>query len=262
MRRVASVAKDPTETQVQGKPDGGHILHEFIGTDLPAYAILSHTWGPAGEEVSFYDIEAGTGTSKTGYGKIQFCAQQAAADGLRYFWVDTCCIDKKNAVELSEAINSMFRWYQKAARCYVHLPDVSTTDCTLKDQRSRLAWEQAFRQSRWFTRGWTLQELIAPKLVDFFTSDGERLGDKSSLEDMIHEVTGITKRALKGDPLANFSVDERLAWAAQRNTKLEEDQIYSLLGIFDISMSPIYGEGIERAYRRLRREIDEASKGR
>lgn len=247
---------------LEGKPSGGYILREFISTNLPAYAILSHTWGLDGEEVSFYDMEAGTGESKTGYRKIQFCARQAAADGLRYFWVDTCCIDKKNAVELSEAVNSMFRWYQKAARCYVYLSDVSITDWIEKDQRSHLAWEQAFRQSRWFTRGWTLLELIAPKLVDFFTSDGERLGDKSSLEDMIHEITGITKRVLKGEPLANFSVDERLAWIAQRNTKLEEDRIYSLLGIFDISMALIYGEGVERAYRRLRKEIDEASKSR
>jgi hypothetical protein len=195
---------------LQRKPNGELILCEFIGTDIPTYAILSHTWGPDSEEVSFYDIGTGKDKRKIGYGKIQFCARQAAVDGLQYFWVDTCCIDKKNAVELSEALNSMFRWYQKAARCYVFLPDVSTAD----HQSSLPTWELAFRKSRWFTRGWTLQELIAPTKVEFFTSDGKRLGDRSSLEDVIYEVTGIARRALNGDTLANFSVDERMSWAA------------------------------------------------
>jgi hypothetical protein len=247
---------------LERKPDGEPVLQEFTGNDLPAYAILSHTWGADSEEVSFQDIEAGTGKCKAGYHKIQFCAAQAAADGLRYFWVDTCCIDKKNAVELSEAINSMFRWYQKAARCYVYLSDVSIADYLGNDQRSRFDWEPMFRKSRWFTRGWTLQELIAPTIVEFFTSEGKRLGDRSSLEDVIYEVTGIAKRALKGDSLADFSVDERMSWAAQRNTKLEEDQIYSLLGIFDQTMPLIYGEGREKASRRLQEEIEKSSKGR
>jgi hypothetical protein len=247
---------------LERKPNGELVLREFIGSNLPAYAILSHTWGADSEEISFYDIEAGTGKSKDGYHKIQFCATQAAADGLRYFWVDTCCIDKKNAVELSEAINSMFRWYQQAARCYVYLLDVSVADYVENNQHSQPAWEAAFTQSRWFTRGWTLQELIAPTAVGFFTSEGKRLGDRLSLEDMIHDVTGIAKRALKGDPLSDFGIDERMSWVAQRKTKLEEDQIYSLLGIFDITMPLIYGEGREKANRRLQKEIAESSKGK
>ena len=116
---------------LERKPDGELVLSEFTGKDVPvpAYAILSHTWATDNnEEVSFQDVEAGTGKSKAGYNKIRFCAEQAAADGLRYFWVDTCCIDKKNNTELSEAINSMFRWYQKATRCYVYLSDVSIRD--------------------------------------------------------------------------------------------------------------------------------------
>jgi hypothetical protein len=104
---------------LERKPDGSLILREFIGSAVPAYAILSHTWGK--EEVSFQEVDAGTGKDKAGWRKIEFCAKQAGADGLRYIWVDTCCIDKRNVVELSEAINSMFRWYQKAARCYVYL---------------------------------------------------------------------------------------------------------------------------------------------
>jgi hypothetical protein len=247
---------------LERKSNGGLVLREFIGNHLPAYAILSHTWGADGKEVSFHDIEAGTGKSKAGYGKIQFCAEQAAADGLKHFWVDTCCIDKKNAVELSEAINSMFRWYQKAARCYVYLPDVSVANHDGNDQSCRLTWEPTFRQNRWFTRGWTLQELIAPTTVDFFTTEGKRLGSKSSLGSLIHEITGIAEKALMGCAMSDLSVNERMSWAAQRNTKLEEDQIYSLLGIFDISMPLIYGEGREKAHRRLQEEIDKLSKGR
>jgi hypothetical protein len=166
-------------------------------------------------------MEAGADMSKTvskiGWRKIQFCAKQAAADGLQYFWVDTCCIDKKNAVELGAAINSMFRWYQNAAHCYVYLSDVSKSDTEADDER---IWEEAFRKSRWFTRGWTLQELIAPRLVDFFSLEGIRLGSKLSLELIIYEITGITKNALRGDALPNFSIKERSSWAEHRNTTI------------------------------------------
>ncbi len=172
------------------KPDGEIVFREPTSGDVPSYTILSHTWGK--EEVSFQDMEAGTARSKTGWGKIEFCAQQAAADGLRYFWIDTCCIDKKNAVELSAAINSMFRWYQKAVRCYVYLSDVSIHE-------SSPTWAAAFRKSRWFTRGWTLQELIAPAYVDFFSSEGDRLGNKLSLEEVVCDITGINRNALRGD---------------------------------------------------------------
>jgi hypothetical protein len=153
--------------------------------------------------------------------------------------VDTCYIDKKNAVELSAAINSMFRWYQNATRCYVYLSDVSKPDTRADDQR---AWEEAFRKSRWFTRGWTLQELIAPRLVDFFSSDGERLGSKLLLESKIYEITGIVTKALRGNTLSNFSIKERRSWAERRNTTIEEDKVYCLIGIFDVSIVPNYGE--------------------
>ena len=120
---------------LQRKPGGEIVFREPTSDDVPAYAILSHTWGK--EEVIFQDMEVNADMSKTvnkaGWNKIQFCAKQAAADGLRYFWVDTCCIDKKNAVELGAAINSMFRWYQNAARCYVYLSDVSKPDTGVDD---------------------------------------------------------------------------------------------------------------------------------
>jgi hypothetical protein len=240
------------------EPNGQLVLTKHNDKDIPIYAILSHTWGK--EEVSFQDVEAGIGHSKASWKKIQFCANKAAADGLRYFWIDTCCIDKRNAVELATAINSMFRWYQKAERCYVYLSDVSIRDEGQRGQ-SNPAWEAAFRRSRWFTRGWTLQELIAPTLVDFYSLEGERLGSKLSLEEIVHDITGISRNALRGDALSNFRIDERMSWAEHRDTTLEEDKAYCLLGIFDVSMSLIYGEGREKAFRRLQQKVHKSNKG-
>ena len=239
------------------KDDGEFSLIEFIGDNIPRYAILSHTWRADGEEVTFKDLMKGTGKSKAGYQKIRFCGEQAATDGLQYFWVDTCCIDKSSSAELSEAINSMFRWYHDAGKCYVYLSDVSISGSIKNDQWT---WEPAFQKSRWFTRGWTLQELIAPTSVEFFSVEGERLGDKKLLERQIHEITGITAQALQGDPLSHFSVNERMSWAAKRETKREEDAAYSLLGIFDIHMPLIYGEGRKKALVRLHKEIEESLK--
>ena len=235
------------------------LTNDIVGYDeIPPYAILSHTWGADTEEVTFQDLKTNTGKDKTGHDKIQFCGKRAKCDGFQYFWIDTCCIDKLNSVELQEAINSMFRWYQNAAKCYVYLSDVSSNTPTPSDQFSELTWESAFRTSRWFTRGWTLQELIAPASVEFFSVDGERLGDKRSLAQQIHEITGIAPQALNGFSLTHFSVDERMSWAMGRKTKREEDAAYSLLGIFDIQMPLIYGEGREKALRRLQREIKES----
>jgi hypothetical protein len=149
----------------------------------------------------------------------------------------------------------MFRWYQNAAKCYVYLSDVSIG----KDSApSDFLWEPAFRKSRWFTRGWTLQELLAPRSVEFFSREGKRLGNKYSLEQQIHEITGIAVKALHGH-LSQFSNDDRRIWAAKRETTIEEDQVYCLLGIFDVYLPLIYGEGKEHASRRLQDEIDRRS---
>ncbi|OCK72907.1 hypothetical protein K432DRAFT_260321, partial [Lepidopterella palustris CBS 459.81] len=237
---------------LQRRDDGEFSLIEFVGDTIPRYAILSHTWGADEEEVTFKDLVEGTGKSKAGYKKIRFCGAQAALDGLQFSWVDTCCIDKSSSAELSEAINSMFRWYQNAAKCYVYLSDVA-----IGGPIEIGMWKSAFRQSRWFTRGWTLQELIAPTSVEFFSVEEERIGDKKSLEQTLHEITGITVQALQGSLLSRFSVDERMSWAAKRETKREEDAAYSLLGIFDIHMPLIYGEGRKKAFIRLQKEIKE-----
>jgi hypothetical protein len=231
--------------------DGALNIVPFEDNALPPYAILSHTWGPDGQEVTFQDLENGSGKAKIGYKKINFCGEQARRDGLEYFWVDTCCIDKTDQAELSWAIRSMFRWYQTAAKCYVYLTDVSKT--------TEVTWKHAFRSSRWFTRGWTLQELLAPSRVEFFSQEWEELGDKISLSSSIQKITGIQQEVLEGAPLSQFSVDDRLRWKGARETKHAEDAWYSLSGILEIEIAPAYGEGGECAFGRLidkRRKLD------
>jgi hypothetical protein len=241
--------------------DGEFSLTELIGDNIPPYAILSHTWGEHGDEVTFKDVVESTGKHKAGYNKVLFCGQQAAKDGLQYFWVDTCCIDKSSSAELSEAINSMFRWYRDATQCYVYLNDVSVSDSFENTESPQSTWETGFRNSRWFTRGWTLQELIAPVSVIFFSREGERLGDKKSLEAQIHDVTGVDVGVLRGtSPLFLYDVHERMSWAAKRWTTIQEDKAYSLLGIFNIHLPIIYGEG-ENAFIRLQEEIEKSLKG-
>jgi heterokaryon incompatibility protein (HET) len=236
------------------------LTKEFIGNDdPPPYAILSHTWEEDEDELTFKDMELGNGKNKPGYKKIRFCGTQAAKDGLHYIWIDTCCINKSNHVELAEAINSMFRWYSKAVKCYVYLSDISISNHSENDQLSTSIFESSFRACKWFTRGWTLQELIAPASVEFFSIEGKLLGNKKILEKQICEITGIPVKALQGGPLSQFPVEERISWQGKRETKREEDKAYSLMGIFDVYMSPIYGEGRKNAFIRLREEINKHS---
>lgn len=212
---------------------GRLILTVFSGRTIPPYAILSHRW--EGDEVLFEDLVYNEYKSKNGYRKIEFCATQTAQDRLQYFWIDTCCIDKWNLRELSKAINSMFCWYRNATKCYVFLSDVSVSTAT--DIHRQSTWEASFRASKWLTRGWTLQELIAPESVEFFSSEGRRLGDKRSLEQLVHKITSIPVEALQGCPLENFNVPDRMAWAKTRETTEPEGSAYCLLGIFDVLMS-------------------------
>ncbi|KAH8651540.1 beta transducin-like protein HET-E2C*40 [Tricladium varicosporioides] len=230
--------------------DGDFSLTNFFESDIPKYAILSHTWGQDSEEVTFADIMNRTGENKPGFKKIKFCGEQARRDGLLYFWVDTCCINKENNAELSRSINSMFRWYRNASRCYVYLSDVPRPIVDMNNYSSP-TWESDFRRSKWFTRGWTLQELLAPGWVEFFSSEGNRLGDKISLKEQICDLTNIPPSALYGGSLFQFSVEERLRWIDHRKTGKEEDKAYSLLGIFGVYILPIYGEGIAKAFDRL-----------
>jgi hypothetical protein len=227
----------------------------FQEARVPRYAILSHTWGAEAEEVTFQDLRKRTAKRKSGYTKIRFCGEQARRDGLRYFWVDTCCIDHGSDSELEEAINSMFKWYENATKCYVYLSDVSTPPLFRLNDLQRQSVFELFAKSRWFARGWTLPELLAPKSVVFFSKEGRKLGDKKSLEGLLCRITGIPDKALQGSPLSNFSINERSSWQKNRDTTREEDKYYSLLGIFDVHIPILYGEGIESAFRRFTVEI-------
>lgn len=235
---------------------GELTLTDDLSDNTPPYAILSHTWGFDNDEVTFADVQQGEGQgqNKAGFAKIRFCGQQARRDGINHFWVDTCCIDKTNHVELPEAITSMFRWYRDAQKCYVYLSDVSAAQSDV-DCNTLPVWKSSFRKSRWFTRGWTLQELLAPTTVEFFSLEGEFLGTKESLTQLIHETTKIPVTALQGTPLSEFPIAERIRWTERRDTKKKEDKAYSLLGIFDVFMTFIYGEG-DNAFRRLRNKIN------
>ena len=236
---------------------GDLALISFREVDIPPYAVLSHTW-VEGEEVTYDEVISGKGKSKLGYGKIVFCLEQAERDGLRYSWIDTCCINKATSEELTEAINSMFRWYQDATRCYVFMSDVRIPNHVKEPGDYPITWLRAFQRSRWFTRGWTLQELLAPATVEFFAESCQRLGDKILLEKEIHDITGIEIEALRGRRLSEFSIDERMAWVGKRNTTLKEDKAYCLLGVFGIYMPLIYGEG-QNAFTRLKEEIERST---
>ncbi|KAL4731542.1 hypothetical protein ACLX1H_000513 [Fusarium chlamydosporum] len=215
-------------------------LEEFQGK-IPTYAILSHTWGA--EEVSFVDWQKNLPETrkKAGFVKIQQSCQQARADGYGYLWCDTNCIDKRSSAELSEAINSMFNWYKASAVCYAYLSDVSAGDFS------------SFSSSRWFTRGWTLQELLAPRSLIFFAKDWSILGTRDSLGPRISDITKI-KEYHMGIGIYKASISERMSWVANRETTRIEDIAYCMLGIFDINMPLLYGEGV-KAFIRLQEEI-------
>ncbi|KAL2127420.1 hypothetical protein VTI74DRAFT_10763 [Chaetomium olivicolor] len=218
---------------------------EFHGHDVPPYAVLSHTWEE--EEVSFQDVEQGLAKTRHGFGKVAGACALAIKDGFDYIWIDTCCIDRSSSAELSEAVNSMFRWYRDAEVCYAFLSDVDA------DEDPHLPGS-SFRRARWFTRGWTLQELIAPGVVYFYGTGWKEIGSRSSLVHLIADITGISRAYFATGDLSQFSAAQKMAWAANRKTTRPEDEAYCLLGLFDINMPLLYGEG-QRAFVRLQEEI-------
>ncbi|GIZ41060.1 hypothetical protein CKM354_000437700 [Cercospora kikuchii] len=287
--------------KVSSVDDAGDKLElvSFMGEDLPPYAILSHTWVD-GHEVLFEDVKAGTSGQSTGYEKVKQVARLAAADSYDYVWIDTCCINKSSSAELSEAINSMYKWYQRAAICYAFLLDVVLPRsfhfedntpvfkarprdywCTLCDSwtfyesrnsmrsnddarnvvqnceicEAAVQVEQALSTCRWITRGWTLQELIAPPEVIFYGRGYSRSGTKTSLSPILHVVTRIDGQLLLGrKPLRHVAIAQRLSWASRRATTRPEDMSYSLLGLLGVNMPLLYGEG-EDAFIRLQQKI-------
>ncbi|CAO2657745.1 Nn.00g038710.m01.CDS01 [Neocucurbitaria sp. VM-36] len=240
-------------------------LQEFFNNDAPKYAILSHTWEE--EEILFHDINNITHSTrnKLGFKKVQGACSLARSHGYQWIWIDTYCIDKSNSAELTEAINSMFRYYQEAEVCYVYLKDVTDWESNDRSEwdypKNLTDWRaeeitKRFRRSRWFTRGWTLQELIAPATVEFYTAKWSMIGLKTekSLSVLISEITGIDLQTLNGGNVHSVTIARRMHWASKRETTRVEDRAYSLLGLFDVNMPMIYGEGI-KAFRRLQEEI-------
>ncbi|KAI1746704.1 hypothetical protein F4782DRAFT_523681 [Xylaria castorea] len=242
-------------------------LVEFFDENVPTYAILSHTWGA--DELSLQDLQrwqvsnssrnddrpsaAGDVAVKAGFVKVKKAAAFAAERGFAYLWVDTCCIDKTSSAELSEAINSMYKYYSRSAECHALLADVPPV--AEQDPQSS---GSAFQSSRWFTRGWTLQELIAPRALLFLASDWSVLGDKQdnpALVDLIADITGVPVAVLLGKARpGNISVASRLQWASERQTTRAEDIAYCLLGIFDVNIPLLYGES-QKAFVRLQEAI-------
>jgi hypothetical protein len=218
------------------------LLGDFFSDTVPRYAILSHRW--ENEEVTYQDFMSTRRSQMAGWSKITGCCRQAAADGWKYAWVDSCCIDKSSSAELSEAINSMFRWYERAEVCYAYLSDVPGHD------QHPLSAKSAFRDSKWFTRGWTLQEFLAPRSVVFFNAGWVDIGTKASLEGLLSVVTGI--RNIRDFRIA--CVARKMSWASKRETTRVEDKAYCLMGLFGVHMPPLYGEG-ENAFLRLQMEI-------
>ncbi|KAI0124754.1 heterokaryon incompatibility protein-domain-containing protein [Xylariales sp. AK1849] len=222
----------------------------FAGDGIPNYAILSHTW-VEDEEVSYQEMTRCASDpdhpamEKSGYNKILKTCQKARSHNIKYAWVDTCCIDKTSSAELSEAINSMFKWYQNSQVCYALLSDMSPDMDVTEDLPG----------CRWFTRGWCLQELLAPEDLRFYDSAWEYVGSKEQLKDMISDITNIDEEVLADSQLLNsFAVGRRMSWAAMRVTTRMEDMAYCLLGMFDVNMPLLYGEG-NKAFLRLQEEI-------
>jgi len=222
-------------------------LKSFPSSEALEYAILSHTWGD--EEVTFQEFAALGNKSKAGWEKITKTCELAKVVGLQYAWIDTCCIDKTSSAELSEAINSMFSWYKNSTICFIHLSALAD------DQRAQHVGIDDFAKYRWFYRGWTLQELIAPANATFLNRNWEFMGTKRTLISRLAKVTGIDTAVLNDlSALPTVPVARRLSWAAGRKTTRQEDLAYCLLGLFNVNMPLIYGEG-QKAFIRLQEAI-------
>lgn len=203
-------------------------LVEFRPHEIPPYAILSHTWEK--HEVLLQDMVNQSAQKKPSFAKVRSAVHQARKGGLGYVWVDNCCIDKSSSAELSESLNSMYAWYQNAAICYAYLSDV-TADIDVTDSDSE------FARSLWFTRGFTLQELLAPAQVVFFSRDWIAIGSKIELQESLSTITGISVQYLcHQEPIFSACIAERMSWAAKRQTSRPEDVAYCLLGIFNVNM--------------------------
>jgi hypothetical protein len=210
-------------------------LEEFFNANAPSYTILSHTWGKQEKEVNYQDMcspETTDPARKKGYNKLMQCCDQTLRMGKTYTWIDTCSINKSSSAELSEAINSMYKWYRDADICFVYLADVHVTQM---DQ----SFEASFIKSRWFSRGWTLQELIAPRQLLFFNATWTSIGTKATLLFFISKATGIDKNTLLNPELSSLSIARKMSWASKRQTTRSEDIALLLLSRIQRKEVPI-----------------------
>lgn len=235
---------------------------EFRDHERPTYAIASHRWQE--EEVAYQEVRERRNTHKKGYRKVEAFAKYVRENvhPIRWLWIDTCCINKDSAAELSEAINLMFDWYRKAEVCLAYLVDADSDTA----QGGRL-----FEKSEWFERGWTLQELLAPKTVVFLSKSWEVIGNKGAsfhnygrspvgrgLECEIAARAGITENILHDyEKSRSLPVETRLKWMEDRKTSREEDLSYALYGIFEVALGANYGEGYKRARQNLLAAINQ-----
>ena len=227
---------------------------EFVGSDVPPYAILSHRWRD--QEVLYDDMVAtdrSIARSKRGYAKLEMTCRLAFEHGFGYVWSDTCCIDKSSSAELSEAINSMYSYYTQSEWCIAYLDDVELDET---QPGSFFGADGTFSRSAWFSRGWTLQELIAPLRLAFYTKSWNKIGTKAGLCHQISIASNIAEEVLRDrGRISTVGVSEKMSWAAKRVTTRPEDEAYSLMGIFGVNMATLYGEGRSTAFRRLQLEI-------
>lgn len=234
-------------------------LEYTIDETRKPYCVLSHVW-EKDQELVYQDIDNLPHSGKSGAEKIRsFCKLMCDKPSIVYdlfkseeqpvghVWVDTCCIDKKSSAELSEAINAMYLYYSTAKLCVAYLYDVEVVSgCDgFKDQ---------FDKSKWFKRCWTLQELLAPSNVIFYNKYWQMIGNKHELAPHISEITRIDIAALRGAPISGYSIAQRMSWAAGREATRREDVAYSLMGLFDVNMPMLYGEG-DNAFKRLQEAI-------
>ena len=225
----------------------------FWDSQRPQYAVLSHTWGD--EEISYLDYLVLTSTlpnttsgflfallkapraDSEGIRKVRECCKLARSRGFAWLWIDTCCIDKTSSAELSEAINSMWSWYRDAAECYVYLIDVMPAKGAITTRVSHDVMRSQFRNAKWFGRGWTLQELLAPSKVFFYNSSWEMIASKAEIRAELSEITRIPTVFLDGSvsPSDNklCSIAMRMSWVSKRQTTRIEDMAYCMLGLFD-----------------------------
>ncbi|TGO19983.1 hypothetical protein BPAE_0324g00010 [Botrytis paeoniae] len=215
-------------------------VQEFSQRNIPSFAIHSHRWEE--DEVTFEDIKNGEFKQKKGFGKLEGCCKRAREVKYDWIWVDTCCIDKSSSAELNEAINSIYCWYQESAVCYEYLSDLEEIG--------------SLGQSKWFTRGWTLQELIAPRHLLLFDMHWRLLGTKIEYAAAIERITGVLRSIILRQIYPGYcNAAQRISWVSNRETTREEDMAYCLMGLFDVRMLPMYGEGSENLFLRLQQEI-------